>query len=299
MLEASDSPVMILTCPECATSYYVDDGRIPAGGRKVKCAACGNRWHAGAEAEPAAGAAPSEPPETPAAEAAVAEAPVTEAPDAAPQDDLEVMGPEVTGLRRRPVAALQAAAAKAAHPPAPKGPLAVILPWAAMAAVVAVVVVGAIAFRGRVVSLWPQSSGAYAGLGLPVNSLGLVIEQVKAEPTFQGGRPVLAITGQIRNVADHAADAPALRIDLLNRAGKPVSAKLARPIDPRIPAGALRHFAISIVDPPSTAHDLQVAFDTSAKAQAEPHAAEAVLTPPPVEAQPLPAGAPDALPGHG
>jgi hypothetical protein len=110
---------------------------------------------------------------------------------------------------------------------------------------------------------------------------------------------VLAITGQIRNVADHAADAPALRIDLLNRAGKPVAAKLAKPIDPRIPAGALRHFAISIVDPPSTAHDLQVAFDTSAKAHAEPHAAEAVLTPPPVEAEPLPSGAPDALPSHG
>ena len=98
---------------------------------------------------------------------------------------------------------------------------------------------------------------------------------------------------------DNFVDAPALRIDLLNRAGKPVAAKLARPIDPRIPAGALRHFSISIVDPPSTAHDLQVAFDTTAKAHADPHATEAVLTPPPVEAEPLPAGAPDALPSHG
>src|SRR5687767_8909725 len=37
---------MILTCPECATSYFVDDLRIPRGGRMVKCTTCGNRWRA-------------------------------------------------------------------------------------------------------------------------------------------------------------------------------------------------------------------------------------------------------------
>ncbi|HEX7885168.1 MAG TPA: zinc-ribbon domain-containing protein, partial [Phenylobacterium sp.] len=27
---------MILTCPECATSYFVDDLKVPRGGRMVK-----------------------------------------------------------------------------------------------------------------------------------------------------------------------------------------------------------------------------------------------------------------------
>ncbi|QNM82117.1 zinc-ribbon domain-containing protein [Sphingomonas sabuli] len=36
---------MILTCPECSTQYAVKDGAIPDGGRKVRCAACGNSWH--------------------------------------------------------------------------------------------------------------------------------------------------------------------------------------------------------------------------------------------------------------
>ena len=31
---------MILTCPECATSYFVDDSKVPAG-RQVKCSNCG------------------------------------------------------------------------------------------------------------------------------------------------------------------------------------------------------------------------------------------------------------------
>src|SRR5580704_3930601 len=52
---ASDSTVMILTCPECATSYFVDDSRIAGAGRTVKCSNCGARWTARPEgAEPAA-----------------------------------------------------------------------------------------------------------------------------------------------------------------------------------------------------------------------------------------------------
>mgnify|MGYP002777039802 CR=1 FL=1 len=36
---------MILTCPQCSTSYVVKDGAIPPGGRKVRCAACKTSWH--------------------------------------------------------------------------------------------------------------------------------------------------------------------------------------------------------------------------------------------------------------
>ncbi|MEO7654282.1 MAG: zinc-ribbon domain-containing protein [Sphingomicrobium sp.] len=40
---------MILTCPNCATQYAVKDGAIPAQGRKVRCAACGDSWHQDSE----------------------------------------------------------------------------------------------------------------------------------------------------------------------------------------------------------------------------------------------------------
>lgn len=278
---------MILTCPECATSYFVDDARIPDGGRTVKCTSCGNRWFASKDgAEPKDDPledvfADSAQPEPAPAPAAVRPVEV--------EDDLDVSGPP----RRR----------RAPPPPAPKKPVGAILAWGVMAAVVAALIGGAIGFRDDVVRWAPNTSGAYAGIGLPANKLGLVIEQVKVAPTLQGGRPVLAVTGQIRNLRQASAEAPPIRIDMLNRAGKPVAAKILRPVNPHVPAGSLRHFAIAIADPPANIYDLALAFEapTEARAQAT-HAkvpAEAALTPPPVEAQPLPSGSPDALEHHG
>lgn len=51
---------MILTCPSCGTQYAVKDGAIPEGGRKVRCASCGESWHQDPEPD-AGGDAPTEP----------------------------------------------------------------------------------------------------------------------------------------------------------------------------------------------------------------------------------------------
>ena len=37
---------MILTCPECATRYFVEDSRLSGEGRTVRWAACKSSWHA-------------------------------------------------------------------------------------------------------------------------------------------------------------------------------------------------------------------------------------------------------------
>jgi predicted Zn finger-like uncharacterized protein len=273
---------MILTCPACATSYFVDDARVPAEGRKVKCTSCGNRWVARPEAS-----APPEPAPDPSPPASSA------APSA---EDLEIVAVE-----REPEP--EAAVATEAEPePAPKpkrtpprraAPTAraraegrsSVMVWAGAAALAAALIAGVIVFRQEVVRLWPSSSAAYAGLGLAVDGGGLVLEHVHVEPAFLGGRPVLSVTGAIRNVRDQAVEAPPVRVTLLNRAGKPVAAKIARPLDATVPAHAERHFAIAIADPPANAHDLEVHFVTGREAKAPPRA-EAVLAPAPEAATP-------------
>src|SRR5687768_3856153 len=73
---------MILTCPECATSYFVDDGKIGAEGRSVRCAGCGNRWTARAQTVLELRSTPEE------GAAAFEAAPAVEAPPSAPLAEL-------------------------------------------------------------------------------------------------------------------------------------------------------------------------------------------------------------------
>jgi len=277
---------MILTCPECATSYFVDDARIPAQGRRVRCSSCGNRWLAGPEgpiAEPVAELEPVAAPE---------EAPAI---DVAPVEE-EVVPPPVEPDRepfRRP-----------AFRPLPSKPpperRAGALVWAAAAGLAVALIAGVIVFREQVVRLWPASSAAYAGLGLEVAGGGLVLEQVRVQPAFLAGRPVLSISGAIRNVRDVPVEAPPIRLTLLNRAGEPVAAKIARPDDATIPARARKRFTVTMLDPPATTRDLEVRFDAGGGKLARP--TEAVLAPAPAlpspAAEPAVAAPPAAIPAE-
>jgi hypothetical protein len=136
---------------------------------------------------------------------------------------------------------------------------------------------------------------------LPVNTIGLVLEDVASKETFQGGRPVLAVTGAVRSILDEPANAPPIRISLLDKDGKRLASLVAEPLNGRVPPGAKRYFAVSLPDPPSGARELEVEFDPDAKsvvASTGAPAPAAAAGPEPVEAEPLPADSPDALKSH-
>lgn len=257
---------MILTCPECATSYFVDDSRIPAQGRRVRCSSCGNRWTAGPDGPiPDIPKPVAEPPPPPAPEPVFVPEPtdleVVEAEEPPPLPPIRRPAPS----SRRPVRADRRGSA---------------LVWAGAAALVVALIAGAIVFREQVVRLWPNASAAYAGLGFDIRGAGLVLEQVQVKPAFLAGRPVLAVTGAIRNVRDVPVEAPPVRLTLLNRAGQPVAAKIARPADAMIPAGGKRRFSVTLLDPPATARELEVRFEAGSSKKAE-HRASAVVSPTP------------------
>lgn len=269
---------MILTCPDCATSYFVDDLRIPRGGRMVKCTSCGNRWRAfqdraDGEGEPPEGRPIADGPREPPAETAAPEVPVAAPP------------------------------AKPAKPPKPdKAPRSVgLVVGVSVGVVLALVLGGAVVFRQPLSEMVPVTAPAFAAIGLPVNTLGLVIEGVKQQPTFQAGRPVLSITGAIRNVRKAPIETPPIRISLVDKDGKTVAGLLVQPLNAKVPPGAIRYFAVALPDPPSGAHALDIAFEAATHAEPAKATAHAEPAPPamaPVEAKPLPADSPDALTKH-
>jgi hypothetical protein len=109
---------------------------------------------------------------------------------------------------------------------------------------------------------------------------------------------VWSVTGSIRNVNKVPTEAPPMRFSLLDKSGKPLASLLAQPLNARIPPGATRYFAVSLPDPPAGAHQLDVAFEPSAKGAAAPVETHTAPAPTPVEAAPLPADSLDALKKH-
>lgn len=258
---------MILTCPDCSTSYFVDDAKIPEQGRVVKCASCGNRWTARRE-EPAEPAPPAPTP-------ALADTP----PKPADQPVLDIepvpeVAAEAVSTGRAGEALPRAFRAKADDSRRLREAAATGVVWAGMSAALALMLVVAVVFRVDVVRLWPSAAGAFASVGLPVNSVGLAIEGVAFEPALQDGHAALSVSGMIRNVEDRTITAPPLQIRLLDKSGAAVATKIARPADPVIPPGETRHFAIALIDPPGSAADLEVSF-AELRAAAEPPKAPA------------------------
>lgn len=272
---------MILTCPECATRYFVEDAAVGAG-RTVRCTACAAAWRA--EAPLDLKHAPDE----------------TAAPKPAPGplrgEDL----PKVYRARAEERKRVREAAATGAM-------------WAGAGALLALVVAASLIFRADVVRAWPKSASAYAAIGLPVNQVGLTIEQVQAQPALQDGRAALVVSGVLRNIRSKPVIPPRLDIALLDKAGTRVKQANAATGEAPVPPAATRAFTLTVLEPPAIAAEVEVSF-APRRQSAEPtqravrrEAAQLKLrerTPrapsaTPVEAKPLPADNVYALPATG
>jgi predicted Zn finger-like uncharacterized protein len=228
---------MILTCPECATRYFVEDSRLAGEGRTVRCASCKSSWHAQA----------TEPLELTSSETegAVARETLTFKAD----EPVGVAAPELPRVFRA-----KAEARRRVKEAAAAGAV-----WAGMVSVFAAILVAAYVFRVDVVKLYPRAAGAYAFARVPVNPTGLEFERVKAEPTT-AGLPSVVITGQVRNVEDAAAPPPPLRVSLLDARGRKMRTQLVRLPNARIAPGKAVGFTATLEDPEGKAGDVAVEF---------------------------------------
>ncbi|HEY3814775.1 MAG TPA: DUF3426 domain-containing protein [Caulobacteraceae bacterium] len=280
---------MILTCPECATRYFVDDDRVGTSGRTVRCAACGANWRAALEApleltagtEPAPMLRSAEPVSFGRNEPAAPEPSASAAPEVH-----RTFRAKVEQKRR----VREAAAAGVV--------------WGLMCVGFALLVGAAYLFRVDVVKLYPKAAGAYAWVGAPVNPTGLAFEKIAATPA-PDGLAAVTVSGQVRNVIGHATSAPPIRVALLDKSGARIATQVLRLPTPSLAPGKTQAFSVSLPDPKAAAANVDVAFalDIKPAPQAKPrpvvvHAAAVPPTPnaPLFATQPPPAATAQAAP---
>lgn len=229
---------MILTCPGCSTRYQADEAQIPPQGRDVRCARCGEVWHAspllsGFETTPSFPA--EEPsPEVYAQPAARDEEPQSEA---RPTEE-PAAKPYADWLKRIGLSA----------------------GWIALAAVVLVIGFVASVYRQKVVEAWPQSASLYSRLGMKVNVTGLDIRDIKSSEAPQDGQRVLTVTGALTNVTNRELPVPQIRVGLIDGDKRELYHWTFAPNVMTLRPGQSTQFVTRLSNPPEQAAHAEVRF---------------------------------------
>lgn len=232
---------MILTCPSCDTRYSVDGSKFPAAGRMVRCAKCGHSWHQQGEVPP-------EPEIAPDSRAAAAEQP--------DEAQMPTADPFTVNATRVPLTY------SAETPRAPLGPrLAVAAGWVGLIAVVLLIVAAAVRYRQDIAVIWPQSAGVYSSLGLHVNATGIDFRDVDYKRENEDGQVVLAVSGNIVNVAKRELPVPqTIRVTLSDASKRELYHWNFKPTVTVLKPGQSVPFTTRLSSPPAAARNLEVRF---------------------------------------
>jgi hypothetical protein len=159
--------------------------------------------------------------------------------------------------------------------------------WGGAALALSATAGGAVVFREDVARIWPQSSSAFAAVGLDVNIFGLEFSDLVIERAYDGATPILIVSGAIRNIGGDTKPAPSIRFGLRDGEAKEVFDWVLTMEGKEIVPGATVQFSTTIDNPPPQAVDLEATF-ASAKQALESLEAQQHVTPPmPPEQGPL------------
>lgn len=278
---------MIISCPQCATSFRADGSKIAPSGTKVRCAKCGHIWVQKPEAEaPAAAAAPAPKPQPkpvpkPQAVPAAAPppAPVAATPVRAPYEEPPVVAPPEpeaaeeeapaeTPAERRTRELLEQRALKAAtrrepvkaEQPRRTGGFGRFVGWVLFLAVLGGLAYCAVVYRTKIVDLWPKAATLYKTVGLPVNVTGLDLRNIDYQRKFADGVPLLELHGEVFNKGKVAQAVPELRAALLGADGKELYSWTFKAAASELKPGEVSAFSSQLPSPPVESQQLVVTF---------------------------------------
>jgi predicted Zn finger-like uncharacterized protein len=262
---------MRIDCPSCAAGFDVNPSVLEPNGRTVRCASCKTKWFAPAPslvlADGEAVSAPMPVPAISAEDRADHEA-LAKPQEKSPVEPIEdvalinvesapsvVPVEETPALPKRKTVAAPAAASQMRQRRFPLGLVAVLLS--------AIVIFGVVS-RQSIVRAAPELATLYAAVGLPVNLRGLEFQNIRTKQEIQDGITVLAIEGEVENVANRAVELPRVRLAVLGENGVEIyswTALLPRSIlypHERVP------FKSRLASPPAAGKEIMVRFLTRA-----------------------------------
>jgi len=236
---------MILSCPSCSTQYAIDEAQLGPAGRTVRCSACKTTWRAER-----------------------AEAPIELAP-AAPEppvktEDLSALQAKTLPKNYR---ALQD------YKKRMKAIAAQGLVWGGLAAGFALVLGSGYFLRADVVQMFPRTAGAYAMVGAPVNATHLEIAKTgdtNGKVALKGGRFVVTVNAQIRNLSDRPVPVPPIRVRLSDSTLQPFDTVVMPSSGLVMEPHATRTVTFDVPDPKDLTAHLDLNFDLVAMKKAKP-----------------------------
>jgi len=264
---------MIITCPGCAIRYEVPETAISRSGRRVRCKTCSFVWHAVPD-EGAPGIADDEPGE-----------PGLEPrgdtwPSANPQFDIAEHRVAAERLERKLATLgggadgddLSGAAAHAPSPPLPGALKPRHLPatFVACTALLVLLAGAAYEYRESVVRAAPRLASLYELAAIRVNIRGMEFANVAVGREYDNGLPVLAVRGEIVNVAQRSLDVPRLRIGLRDNSRQEIYHWTAAVASDRLAPDERASFVTRLAAPPAAARDVELRFLDMADRRAGP-----------------------------
>ena len=297
------SATTVIACPHCGTRYQVSADTLGPKGREVQCAHCSKSWLAVAGAidppRPPAAAAPRDPDQ-------LFDERAERELDADFVAEEKAVRAEAAFAAEAGAGPEPAAGAEAVAPPAPPAPkadpklrrkrakafaqrqlsIAARLPMARVRRTMRLVTLtllfaligGGIALRTEVVRQWPDLAGAYAALGMAVNTVGLEFRDVHTLLALRSGASTIKVEARIYSVAQRTVPVPPVVVTLLDDAGTALYEWSVTPDARELERGEIVDFSSQLGSPPAGATRVRLTF-SGGRAQSETQIAPAIQQP--------------------
>ena len=270
---------MILSCPNCATKYTLNESQLGVRGRTVRCAACKTTWHA---------ERPEKPIDLSFSDVKKSEKETVE--------DLHKVKAKKLPLKYRAILEdkkrMKALAAQG-------------MVWGGMAAAFVMILALGVLLRVDIVRAFPRIAGAYAMVGMKVNGTHLVFGDKTADAGFKGGRFVVTVKAQVRNTSDKPVPVPPVRVKLLDATLQEFNSVLMPSNGLVVAPHATRTLVFDVADPKNLTSSLDLDFDLVAMKKMKTAGPDLRVTPvtghgeiaePAHEESPVPENAPPTAP---